>query len=131
MNKRPHSRRFEELKQEFFAEGRRLDEAGDPAADCWICGQRVIVHIVGGDTWRGILSMYRDRWITLTHVEYVDEHGITGTAAELATLLRSCGYNARRNTITQWGKRGLVHMVGNDEDGAPVYRLADTGHCHR
>lgn len=51
--------------------------------------------------------------------------GITGTAAELATLLRSCGYNARRNTITQWGKRGLVHMVGHDGDGAPVYRLAD------
>lgn len=41
-------------------------------------GRRVIVHIVGGDTWRGILSMYRDRWITLTHVEYVDEHGAMG-----------------------------------------------------
>ena len=32
MNRRPHSRRFEQDKQAFFQDGKRLDEAGDPAA---------------------------------------------------------------------------------------------------
>lgn len=51
----------------------------------------------------------------------------TDTAAGLARLLRSCGYEeAKRNTITQWARRGRLRPVGVDDDGVPVYRLADT-----
>ena len=41
MNRRPHSRRLEQDKQAFFQDGKRLDEAGDTAANCWICGKRI------------------------------------------------------------------------------------------
>lgn len=50
MNRRPHSRRFEEDKQAFFADGKRMDEAGDPAADCWICGKRIDYSVQPGST---------------------------------------------------------------------------------
>ena len=50
MNRRPHSRRFEEDKQAFFADGKRMDEAGDPAADCWICGKRIEYAVQPGST---------------------------------------------------------------------------------
>ena len=50
-------------------------------------GRRVIVRVIGGDTWRGILSMYRDYWFTLSHAEYVDEHGTMG--ADGAIMLQS------------------------------------------
>jgi hypothetical protein len=29
------------LRAEFFAEGKQLDEAGDPAANCWRCKMRI------------------------------------------------------------------------------------------
>lgn len=41
VGKRTHNRRFAQEKQEFFEQGRRLDAAGDHAADCWICGKRI------------------------------------------------------------------------------------------
>lgn len=51
---------------------------------------------------------------------------VTDTAAGLAQLLRSCGYDAaKRNTITQWGRRGRLTMAGVDDSGTPVYRLSD------
>lgn len=50
--------------------------------------------------------------------------GVVGTAAELATLLRSCGYNARRKTICEWRRRGQLTPVAENEQG-PVYALAD------
>ena len=50
--------------------------------------------------------------------------GTIGTAAELATLLRSCGYDARRKTICEWRRRGRIAPVAESEQG-PVYALAD------
>ena len=88
-----------------------VDEDADVTADTYTC-----------DMCRATGSLAT---VAAAHRLRLMMSGITGTAAELAALLRSCGYNARRNTITQWGRRGLVNMVGHDEDGAPVYRLAD------
>lgn len=45
-----HTRRLQLLKDEFFAEGVRLDAAGDPAADCWLCGQRIAYDVPPGST---------------------------------------------------------------------------------
>jgi hypothetical protein len=38
---RVDSRRMHLLRAEFFEQGRRLDAAGDPAANCWICKQPI------------------------------------------------------------------------------------------
>lgn len=47
-----------------------------------------------------------------------------GTPAQLAKLLRSCGYQVSRRIIAQWGRRGKLAYCGDDEDGNPVYKLA-------
>ena len=41
MRSRPDSRRMKRLRREFFEQGKRLDAAGDPAANCWLCGHRI------------------------------------------------------------------------------------------
>lgn len=51
--------------------------------------------------------------------------GAMGTAADLCHLLRACGITIKRNTITQWRKRKRLTPVGEDEQGRPVYALAD------
>lgn len=51
--------------------------------------------------------------------------GTIGTAADLCNLLRACGIPVKRNTITQWRKRKRLTPVGDDEQGLPVYALAD------
>ena len=38
---RTNTRRMHKLRDEFFAEGKLLDAAGDPAANCWRCGMRI------------------------------------------------------------------------------------------
>lgn len=38
---RVNTRRMKLLRAEFFAEGKRLDAEGDPAANCWLDGQRI------------------------------------------------------------------------------------------
>lgn len=48
--KRTHSRAFGKLKKAFFEEGQRLDAAGDPAADCWICHKRIDYSVPPGTT---------------------------------------------------------------------------------
>lgn len=50
--------------------------------------------------------------------------GTVGTAADLANLLKGCGYHARRKTITEWRRRGKLHPIG-DQNGKPLYALAD------
>lgn len=50
MGNRTHTRRFERLRREFLDDGRRLDAAGDPAADCWICHKRIDYHAEPGTT---------------------------------------------------------------------------------
>ena len=42
---RPDSRRMKRLRREFFEQGKRLDAAGDPAADCWLCRQRIDYNV--------------------------------------------------------------------------------------
>ena len=51
--------------------------------------------------------------------------GAMGTAADLCHLLRACGITIKRNTITQWHKRKRLAPLGQDEQGHPVYALAD------
>ncbi|MDK6445737.1 HNH endonuclease [Alloscardovia omnicolens] len=48
--KRTNTRRFKQLKQEFFDTGRRLDSDGDPSADCWICHKRIDYTAAPGTT---------------------------------------------------------------------------------
>ncbi|WP_439593903.1 hypothetical protein [Microbacterium sp.] len=38
------------LRDEFFEEGKRLDAAGDPAANCWLCKQRIDYEAGQGTT---------------------------------------------------------------------------------
>jgi len=38
---RQTTRRYRRDKANFFADGQRLDAAGDPAADCWLCKRRI------------------------------------------------------------------------------------------
>lgn len=54
-----------------------------------VIGRRVIVHLTGGDTWRGTLVAYRDEWLTLTGAQYVDEHGTMGADGDI--MLPECG----------------------------------------
>ena len=51
--------------------------------------------------------------------------GTIGTAADLCHLLHACGITIKRNTITQWHKRKRLAPLGQDEQGHPVYALAD------
>ncbi len=48
--KRTSTRHFKELKEQFFEEGKKLDRAGDPAADCWICHKRIDYEAKPGTT---------------------------------------------------------------------------------
>ena len=51
--------------------------------------------------------------------------GTMDTAANLCHLLRACGIHVKRNTITQWRKRKRITPVCKDDQGRPVYALAD------
>lgn len=51
--------------------------------------------------------------------------GTIGTSRDLRATLTSCGITIKRNTITQWRKRKRLTPVGEDEQGRPVYALAD------
>jgi hypothetical protein len=47
-----------------------------------------------------------------------------GTAAALSKLLKSCGITVRRQTISEWKRRGIINSVGT-QDGKPVFLLWD------
>lgn len=49
-SKRNLTRNFKKLKKQFFDEGKSLDAAGDPAADCWICHKRIDYTVEPGTT---------------------------------------------------------------------------------
>lgn len=66
----------------------------------------------------------RTRTVIEAHRLMLRTAGTVGTAAELATLLKGCGYHARRKTISEWKRRGKLDTVG-EQDGKPVYALAD------
>lgn len=78
--------------------------------------------------------------ITQAHELRLLTSGTVDTAANLCRLLRACGIPVKRNTITQWRKRKRLTPVGEDDQGRPVYALADvlllrravdTEDCHR
>ena len=50
--------------------------------------------------------------------------GTQGTAAGLCDLLKRCGIGIKRNTVTQWRKRGIIRQV-SEQEGKPVYLLWD------
>ena len=64
---------------------------------------------------------------TITHAHELRllTSGTMDTAANLCHLLCACGIHVKRNTITQWRKRKRITPVGKDEQGRPVYALAD------
>lgn len=63
--------------------------------------------------------------ITQAHELRLLTSGTMDTAANLCHLLCACGIHVKRNTITQWRKRKRITPVGKDEQGRPVYALAD------
>lgn len=48
--KRVYSRRMHTLQQEFFAEGKALDAAGDRSSNCWLCGMPVDYSVPANST---------------------------------------------------------------------------------
>lgn len=51
--------------------------------------------------------------------------GTIGTGAELRQQLRACGLQVNANTMRSWVKRGRLKPVGTNDDGMPVFALAD------
>lgn len=51
--------------------------------------------------------------------------GTIGTGAELRQQLRACGLQVNANTMRSWVKRGRLKPVGANDDGMPVFALAD------
>jgi len=47
---RTNTRRMHALRQQFFLEGKELDAAGDPTADCWMCKERIDYEAEPGST---------------------------------------------------------------------------------
>lgn len=45
MRSRPDTRRMKRLRLDFFEQGKKLDAAGDPAADCWLCKQPIDYNV--------------------------------------------------------------------------------------
>lgn len=51
--------------------------------------------------------------------------GTIGTGAELCQQLRACGLRVNANTMRSWVKRGRLKPVAANDDGMPVFALAD------
>ena len=51
--------------------------------------------------------------------------GTIGTGAKLRQQLRACGLQVNANTMRSWVKRGRLKPVGTNDDGIPVFALAD------
>ena len=51
--------------------------------------------------------------------------GTIGTGAELRQQLRACGLQVNANTMSSWVKRGRLKPVAANDDGIPVFALAD------
>lgn len=49
-SERQSTRRMRQLRQDFYQQGRTLDAAGDPTADCWICKKRIDYTAKPGST---------------------------------------------------------------------------------
>lgn len=51
--------------------------------------------------------------------------GTIGTGAELRQQLRACGLQVNANTMRSWIKRGRLKPVATNDEGTPLYALAD------
>ena len=51
--------------------------------------------------------------------------GTIGTGAELRQQLRACGLRVNANTMRSWVKRGRLKPVAANDEGMPVFALAD------
>lgn len=51
--------------------------------------------------------------------------GTIGTGAELRQQLRACGLQVNANTMRSWIKRGRIKPVATNDEGTPLYALAD------
>lgn len=51
--------------------------------------------------------------------------GTIGTGAELRQQLRACGLRVNANTMRSWVKRGRLKPVAANDEGTPLYALAD------
>lgn len=51
--------------------------------------------------------------------------GTIGTGAKLRQQLRACGLQVNANTMRSWVKRGRLKPVATNDDGIPVFALAD------
>ena len=51
--------------------------------------------------------------------------GTIGTGAELRQQLRACGLRVNANTMRSWVKRGRLKPVATNDEGMPLYALAD------
>lgn len=51
--------------------------------------------------------------------------GTIGTGAELCQQLRACGLRVNANTMRSWVKRGRLKPVSTNDEGMPVFALAD------
>lgn len=51
--------------------------------------------------------------------------GTIGTGAELRQQLRACGLRVNANTMRSWVHRGRLKPVGTNDEGMPVFALAD------
>lgn len=51
--------------------------------------------------------------------------GTIGTSRELRATLISCGITLKAGTLRQWVHRHRLKPVGTDDNGVPVYALAD------
>ena len=63
--------------------------------------------------------------ITQAHELRLLTSGTIGTGAELRQQLRACGLQVNANTMRSWVKRGRLKPVAANDDGMPVFALAD------
>ncbi|BAQ31586.1 hypothetical protein [Bifidobacterium scardovii] len=56
--------------------------------------------------------------------------GAQGTSSGIRALLAPWGIDIKRNTISQWAKRGIIRPVAADEHGDPVYLVWDIWQAH-
>lgn len=97
---------------------------------CTACGYGIWVdeHTdLGHDTYRCDMCGARGNLSTIVkaHRLRLMVRGVTGAAADLARLLRTCGYHTNASTIRSWAHRHRIEAAGTTEDGRPVYALAD------
>ena len=63
--------------------------------------------------------------IAQAHELHLLTSGTIGTGAELRQQLRACGLRVNANTMRSWVKRGRLKPVATNDDGMPVFALAD------